>query len=189
MSLEFCDPQKHNGGFFVRVSRDGGQKATFQINSVVIKDTLESGVDLDMEVRNPDEFNRLDEEIKDAAKENKRAWFGRELANSTLDRAFNPSVQDNTISCRLATVKGKNVARAFMNKDEIDIESLEEGTECQAIMELTGIWFLQKTYGPIWRVVQVRVKPPKKPIYTQEYMFKDDEEEDDTQDMDDLFSV
>lgn len=173
------------------MTSDGGNRATFQMNSMVIRDTLEAGVDLEIEVKDAAKFSSIDEEIKEAAKENKKAWFGRELANSTLDKAFKPSVTDNTLTARLATVGGKSVTRVFMNKDEIDPKDLEEGTECQAILELTGIWFLQKTYGPIWRIVQVRVKPPKKPVYTQEYMFQDDDEEEDndTQNMDDLFSV
>ena len=50
-------------------------------------------------------------------------------------------------------------------------------------LELAGMWFLKKSFGPIWRVVQVRVRAaPKAPEIPKEYLFSDEPEEPEDED-------
>jgi hypothetical protein len=54
------------------------------------------------------------------------------------------------------------------------------------VLELSGLWFLKKSFGPIWRILQVRVRaPPKTPELPKDYLFSDepaDEVDDDPAD-------
>ena len=60
------------------------------------------------------------------------------------------------------------------NKTLKDSSFLENGTMCDVLIEMVGVWFLKKTFGIQWRIVQVRdTKPVKVPVY----LFQDEEEE------------
>ena len=66
-------------------------------------------------------------------------------------------------------------------------EPVLAGTVCDVLLECTGVWFLKKTYGPVWRITQVRLKsPPKKPKMLQ-YMFQDDDVVDDEEEEEEYF--
>ena len=50
---------------------------------------------------------------------------------------------------------------------------------CDFLFELAGLWFLKRSFGPIWRVVQVRQRPVPKPKtkgYPVEFQFADEPE-------------
>jgi hypothetical protein len=60
------------------------------------------------------------------------------------------------------------------NKTLKDSSFLENGTMCDVLIEMVGVWFLKKTFGVQWRIVQVRdTKTVKVPVY----LFQDEEEE------------
>jgi hypothetical protein len=61
---------------------------------------------------------------------------------------------------------------------------LVPGTKCDILVELTGLWFLKKSFGPVWRVIQVRLK--KESSFPNKYMFSD---EGDDQESDDEYYV
>ena len=42
---------------------------------------------------------------------------------------------------------------------------------------MTGVWFLKKSFGIVWKIVQLRIRRAPKAKYYEEYMFKDDDEE------------
>ena len=56
----------------------------------------------------------------------------------------------------------------------MDIEQLEENTVCDVILEYTGVAFAKKNFQVDWRVAQIRVHPPPKQVYPEQYMFQDD---------------
>jgi hypothetical protein len=45
------------------------------------------------------------------------------------------------------------------------------------MFELAGLWFLKKSFGPIWRVLQVRVRGATRVVASKEYMFTDEPED------------
>jgi hypothetical protein len=45
------------------------------------------------------------------------------------------------------------------------------------MFELAGMWFLKKSFGPIWRVLQVRVRGAPKAVLPKDYMFTDEPED------------
>ena len=63
-------------------------------------------------------------------------------------------------------------------KNSVDLQDIKEGTKVDALIELSGLWFLKKSFGPIWRILQVRVRAaPKAPEIPKEYLFADEVEE------------
>jgi hypothetical protein len=87
------------------------------------------------------------------------------------------------------TVKGEVRTLAFdSQKNPVDLQAVSSGTICDAVLELSGLWFLKKSFSPIWRIVQVRTRAVAKPV--QSYLFADDavdeQEADDPSDYIDL---
>lgn len=190
VSLEFEDPQKHGSGYFARVTNDG-QKVHFTLKKCTINDPLEASTDIAItpSTEAVELFEAIDSEIVDAAKANKKSWFGRELANSTIEKAFKPSVSEDGVIGRLVQVGGKCRAKYFKGKEAHDLSEFEAPGLADIIMELAGVWFLQKQYWPVWRIVQVRHVPKKKPVYQEDCMFDSDEEDpQEREELDDLFS-
>jgi len=113
--------------------------------------------------------------------QSKQEWFGKELLDDTIAAAYQESLTDGLVGASLATVKGEFVTRAFdRQRNAIDLANVKKDTECDVVLELSGLWFLKKSFGPIWRVLQVRIRgAPKAPEFAKEYLFDDDPAEDD----------
>lgn len=178
--MEFAVPQKlPDGRYFLKVT---GQM--IQLNNVKIQEGL-SSPSVTIEVGSLEEkFSAIDEQIIAKAKESKVTWFGRDLSDETIQGAFQSSVTDGCLSASLAKVKGEVVTKAFNSqKEAIELSAVEAGSQCDLFVELAGLWFLKKSFGPVWRVIQARVRggAPARSFPTQ-YMFEDEAEEDDPTD-------
>jgi hypothetical protein len=78
-----------------------------------------------------------------------------------------------------ATVKGSVVTKIYSHDRTVAESSvLEANAMCDVMLEFSGIWFMKKTFGAIWRVAQVRMRSPPKKVYPDEYLFQDTDEVD-----------
>ena len=123
-------------------------------------------------------FSTIDGELLTQAKASKVEWFGKELSDETIQTAFQESVTDGVLGVSLASVKGQVVTVAFdTQKNSVEIQDVKAGTTVDALLELSGLWFLKKSFGPVWRVLQVRVRGVARPVVKTEYAFMDEPEE------------
>ena len=89
-------------------------------------------------------------------------------------RQVNDVVLQDTLDSKTVNFKLEADQETFQS---IDNEIL---TRCDVMLELSGLWFLKKSFGPIWRVIQVRVRgAPKAPDFPKEYLFTDDPADED----------
>jgi hypothetical protein len=175
--MEYAKPQKlPDGRYFLKVSSAGGA-VRHQVNGMVLQDSLD--------VRHPNFkvedaalFVTIDEEILAKAKESKQEWFGKELSDETIQNAFQESVTDGVLGASLAMLKGDVTTTAYdTQKNALELQDVKAGSKCDAMFELSGLWFLKKSFGPIWRVVQVRVRSGvQRAAPTKEYLFTDEVE-------------
>jgi len=155
--MEYSKPQKlPDGRYFLKI---GGQRK--QLNTVTLQDDLTNkNLSLKIQEDQIEFFTKVDEDILAQAKQSKVDWFGKELSDETIQGAYQESLTDGLVGASLATIK----------KD----------TECDVVLELSGLWFLKKSFGPIWRILQVRIRgTPKAPEFAKEYLFDDDPAEED----------
>jgi hypothetical protein len=176
--MEYSKPQKlPDGRYFLKIT---GQRK--QLNNVTLQDDLTNkNLSLKIAEDQAEFFNSVDAEILVQAKQSKVDWFSKELSDETIQNAYQESLTDGLVSASLATVKGEFVTRAFdRQRSAIDLAGVKKDTQCDVVLELSGLWFLKKSFGPIWRVLQVRVRgAPKAPEFAKEYMFEDDPAEED----------
>jgi hypothetical protein len=179
--MEYATPQKlPDGRYFLKIT---GQRK--QLNEVLLQDDLTTkNLNLKIKDDQTDFFKGIDDEILSQAKQSKVEWFGKELSDETIQNAYQESITDGVVGASLATLKGEVVTRAFdRQKNPIQLENVKKDTQCDIVLELSGLWFLKKSFGPIWRVLQVRVRgAPKAPEFSKEYLFSDDPEDDDPAD-------
>ena len=179
--MEYAKPQKlPDGRYFLKIS---GQR--LQVNGVVAQDGL-SSKSINFKIPDQAVFDTIDTELLTKAKESKVEWFGKELSDETITNAFQESVTDGVLGASLASVKGQVVTLAFdVQKNALALEDVTAGSQCDVVFELAGLWFLKKSFGPIWRVIQVRVRTGSRTQnFPKEYLFEDEPgaEEDDPAD-------
>jgi len=179
--MEYTKPQKlPDGRYFLRILG-----ARHQVNGLVLQDNLDSKTITFKIPEGLSLFSTIDQEVLEKAKTSKVDWFGKELSDDTITSAYQESVTDGTIGTSLVSVKGQVITAAYdTQKNPIELQAVTEGTKCDCVLELSGLWFLKKSFGPVWRVVQVRVRGPPKVTRSTEYMFTDEpeDEEDDPAD-------
>jgi len=174
--MEYGKPQKlPDGRYFLKING-----SRHQVNGLTLQDPLTSKT-VNFKMDDSNLFETIDGDLLAQAKTSRVEWFGKELSDDTIANAFQESVTDGILSASLATVKGEVVTSAFdTHKNSIDLQEVTAGSKCDVLFELSGLWFLKKSFGPIWRVVQVRVRGgSQKTSFPKEYLFTDDPEEDD----------
>jgi len=170
--MEYGKPQKlPDGRYFLRISGK-----TQQVNGLVLQDSLETKtVKFKVPEGSSDIFKTIDEELLTQAKTSKVEWFGKELSDETILNAFQESVTDGVLDASLATIKSQVTTTAFdTQKNPVELQSVKTESKCDLVLELAGLWFLKKSFGPIWRVLQVRVRGAAPAPTPNEYMFTDE---------------
>jgi hypothetical protein len=174
--MEFGVPQKlPDGRRFLKITG-----CVVQLNGARLQEGLAApSITVDVPESLYDKISAIDEQVLTKAKESKQEWFGADLKDETIQGAFQSSLTDGTLSAALAKIKGEVVAKAFdCQKQEVELSSVAEGAQCDLLVELAGLWFLKKSFGAVWRIVQARVRSaPKAPAFPTQYMFEDEVEE------------
>ena len=176
--MEYATPQKlPDGRYFLKISG-----ARHQVNGMVLQDSLATkSVNFKTD---SNLFSVIDEQILAQAKLSKQEWFGKELSDETIQNAWQESVTDGVLGASLTTVKGQVVTLAFdTRKNPVELQDIQPETSCDVVLELSGLWFLKKSFGAVWRVIQARVRSaPKARSFPTQYMFEDEAEEEAAED-------
>ena len=169
-----------DGRYYLKVQTDEGNRCMVQLNNSTLVTKFSEGDDVTISLSSKgiDKIQTINEHNLEAAKERSKDWFGKELQEKTLLTAYTPNVNGDTMNASKATVKKQVVTRCFDHeKNSVDLDTLEEGVACDVMVEFSGLWFMKKTFGPIWRIAQIRLKAPPKKYYPDEYLFADSEDD------------
>jgi len=161
----FGVPKKsQDGRYYVRPN----EKKFVQVNGVTLLSVTHDSVTLS--VGDAQGVNEVDALILGAAKENCELWFSRVVADKTLEAAYTKSSSDGVMN-----VSKPAYHKVYRVKEVVGDDALVEGSVCDVVLELSGVSFTKKTFSPVWRIVQTRLKAPPKKKYHEEYLFQDDE--------------
>jgi hypothetical protein len=192
--LKYSEPKinSHNGGQTVFVNDQQRNKIRictpkcylpFGISEYNDQRSLQFSLDT---VKNDDfikfiqSFDKLN--IKTAT-ENSSSWFKKSLNSDTISELYNSSLKQNNpkyppmLKAKLPCKSGVFVGEIYdKNRTLIDMSSITKGCYVEAIIELTGIYFVAKEFGMSWKVIQLKVFPSEK---LTGYAFNDDSSSDD----------
>ncbi len=175
MELVYGNPKKlQDGRYYIKISQGEDARVMIQLNKVKLLTKFSESDDVTLELNQSalDKIASIDAQNIAASKVNSQSWFGKVLADQTLEAAYSKSNQELSMN----TTKARITKIFAHDKTPVEPDLIEPGVTCDVILELAGIWFLKKTFGPIWRIAQVRLLAPPKKVYPDEYLFQDEPE-------------
>ena len=113
---------------------------------------------------------QFDQHMLNIAHERSEEWFKKQLKPEILAEFHKPAIQRSkddkyppTFKMKLP-VKGDKADVAIYNAQEelVGQELVEKGCHVRTIVELTGVWFVNKMFGVSWKVLQMQVFPVAK---------------------------
>lgn len=157
--MEFTVPQKlADGRYSVSTVGDAG---LFTLRECFVT----PGSD-EWSVRVPDVkfIDDIDQQILDCAVQNSTAWFGREINRDTLAQYYQYSLENGALQVNLDTNARGKVTTTIFDQNKQVVTEVSPETQCAALVKLDGLWFLKRTFGPVWKVIQIRVKKQPQPV-------------------------
>lgn len=176
MAIQFDTIDKTSQGeYSVKITAHDGGPVFHQLNSVSVTTDIEQGeAQVKGDLSSLDQFNKS---ILDYANEHSEDWFGRKVAEGTLAKAYQGPDEDSFSADLRKDSEGSVVTRYYSQDKELreSSELVQENLHAHIVVELHGLWFVKKNFGPVWRLVQVKdaPPPPKKSPY-DEYLFQDE---------------
>jgi len=101
---------------------------------------------------------QVDQKIIDDAVENSTTWFSKQIVRETLQNYYQSAIEDSSVQ----VAASKPVF--FSPAKEVTKTPPAPGSVCSVLLQLDGIWFLKRSFGPVWKVVQVRERKPVEPV-------------------------
>ncbi len=161
--MEFDAPIRlDDGRYFARVK---GQE-TVCISNVKFGEQL---TETEIHLSDAKKVLAYTEPIIAAAVQNSKAWFNKDIAAEVIASYYQSGYDEQTGALE---VDGADKTVCFSAAKDI-IETIPPGTQCTVLLQFEGLWFLRKTFGPVWKLVQARVKPVPEPV---KCLIQDDEE-------------
>ncbi len=177
----YTTPKKiPDGRYYLKVSTDEGNRVMLQLNNTTLdtKFSSEENVTLSLSEDGQRRIEAVNEANLEQAGKNSQEWFGKSVTEKTLQAAYTTNLTGNVMNVGKATVNKTVVTKCYNHKKEtVDLDELDENVLCDVMVELSGLWFAKKTFGPIWRIAQIRLKAPPKKKYPDEYLFADEDHE------------
>jgi len=175
MELNFSDISKNDDGeYFVRITNGSGKPVFSQQNKVEVSNVTTDEVTIQC---SGDAFTPYDDAVMEYAKEHRQDWFGRDISDKVLANAYQHTADDGNVTVipRTADDGSPLVQYYGLDREPKEYADLQVGASAKVVLELYGLWFVKKNFGPVWRLIQAQdLKPPDKCPYA-DYLFQDTE--------------
>lgn len=130
-------------------------------------------------------IKELDDVLIDVATKNSAEWFGKKMSRDLVMEFYRKLLKENPNYAPILKIKvgvdahGEPSAQFYdENRAPVSIGYLTKGCTVRMICEFSSVWFVNKTFGATFRLVQAAVVT--RPRRLQEYAFADDGERDAT---------
>lgn len=181
--MEYSQPVKiPDGRYYIKVTK-GGERVFYQLNKLKLMDeSLTSTKNLTFALPEMacDILSAVEDELMSQAIASKMEWFGKDIASETISKAYQSALEGATFQAPLATVNGQNVVVAYdSRKEAVQLDQVQKDAVIDVLVELSGLWFLKKSFGPIFRIAQIRVpnQAPTRKTFPTQYLFDDAQDE------------
>ena len=175
------------GGQSVYINHNGG-KVRFELPkgrvpfglSVQSFDDSATKITIDQSLGNLEDQNEMsewhawlkqfDEQMLSVAHSRSEEWFKKQLKPEILEEFYKPTVQRSkedkyppTFKMKIPVQNDKANLTIYNDKEEeVGQELVEKGCHVRTIVELQGVWFVNKMFGTTWKVLQLQVFPVAK---------------------------
>ena len=186
--MEYSKPKKlPDERYFAKATTSDGSRVFVQLNNVTIASKFSEFDNVVLDLNDTGKVCTIDADNMTAAHENRQEWFGKDMSEKTIAAGYTSGLSGTSLTVQKIKTKGKTITKAYTHdKTLMDPDDLEEDVKCDVVVEYSGMWFGKKSFGPIWRVVQIRTKPPPRKHYTDEYLFENDQASEGSSDEDEF---
>lgn len=132
-------------------------------------------------------LNNLDDKNIEMGSKFSSKWFKKNLTKDTVTELYNPILKQNNpkyppnIKVKLPFRDDTFQGEVFdSNRNVISLNDITKGCHVEAIIELSGIYFVAKEFGISWKVIQLKVYPSE---VIKGYAFIEDDESDNESDI------
>ena len=162
----FSQPKKtQDGRYYVKPV----EPKLVQLNGVKIVSISQDNVTLSLNQGAQDIISAIDASNIEAAKVNCESWFLRTIQEKTIEAAYVKSFTDSVMN-----ISKPALHRVYRGKELVEDQPVD-GDVCDVVIDFSGISFSKKTFTPVWKIIQTRLKVPPKKKYHEEYLFQDEE--------------
>lgn len=146
-----------------------------QVNGATIEGKFTDSDTVTLDFADADKILAVDQMVVGAAKDNSETWFGKKVPDKTLEAGYTGSLNSN----KMFVDKIREVRAFNSDRTILALEDIPADITCDVIVEFVGVSFFKKTYSPVWKIVQVKLRPEpiRRQKYTDECMFEDPEPE------------
>ena len=129
-------------------------------------------------------LKKLDEFMILKAVENSKEWFGKKMSEEIVREFYRPIIKTgkqkkdsdecypDTIKFKIRTTgEKKNVDAYDVDRNRVEIDELKKGSSFRALVDISPIWFVNKTFGFSMNLVQIEISKPDK---IEGFSFEDD---------------
>ena len=117
-------------------------------------------------------LKELDEFMIETAYKNSTKWFGKSLPREVIMEFYRPLVKpgkrkpnsdENYPEMAKLKIRNKDEIQAYdTEKNRISISDIETKSRIRSIVEISPLWFINKTFGVTLNLVQVEIKNSEK---------------------------
>lgn len=121
----------------------------------------------------------FDDILIDEATKNSKLWFGKEMSKDMVSVLFRKSIRDPTDPKYAPTLRLKITPSTEYydeHQSKVDMDYITKGTSFRAIVEISSVYFVNKSFGITWRISQLAVT--SRPDRLSGFAFQGDDEED-----------
>ena len=124
----------------------------------------------------------LDDVLLDTAVERSKEWFGKVMSRELVSEFFRRLVKDPkdpkyapVMKMKIPLSGGEPTTQFYdETRAPCTVDNMSKGATVRCIAELSSVWFVNKTFGVTWRLVQCAVA--SRPRRLEGYSFQDDED-------------
>jgi len=172
--MDYGTPVKiPDGRYYLKTSRDD-KRIFIQLNKLVAPSFAEKTLSFQIGDQKST-IQQYEQDIVSKAVEQSESWFGRKVSEETIKKAFQSSLSGDQFDTSFVTLRGE-IQTSFFAADRQPKDKDSGWAQIYVIVELTGVWFLKKSFGPIFKIVQVKESRAPQKKYTSEYLFTDEPE-------------
>lgn len=142
-------------------------------------------------------LENLDRKMIESGKENSLSWLSKKnLSNDVVEALYKPLLRHSkdkntgepdgkwpsTFEVKIPHYEGKFTCEVYdTDKKLVPSDKLEEylvkGSEVSSLIQCTSVWIAGGKFGCSWKIIQMKVEPPKNPLKGYAFLDSDSDDE------------
>lgn len=164
MAIVYSDPVKlSDGRYFVKASTED-TPVYVSLKNVIVDDPSLDDINVTLSEADVNTIGSWDKRFVEDAVSNSTKWFHKEISSEVIQSYYQSALDGDSLEVQPSlNAKGKSVVALF-DAAKNQVQKVDQNTSAIVLLQFDGLWFLRKTFGPVWRLVQLKVRKTAEPV-------------------------